>query len=48
MITAGWHGDAIAGSGNKKSLKEDTNVVDDFCGTGNFVAVGVGKWLYYG
>ena len=27
-------------------MKEDKNVVDDFCGTGHFVAVGVGEWLY--
>jgi ubiquinone/menaquinone biosynthesis C-methylase UbiE len=26
--------------------KGGSHVVDDCCGTGNFVAVGVGEWLY--
>ena len=25
-----------------------SNVVDDCCGTGNFVAIGAGEWLYDG
>ena len=47
MITAGWYGDAIAGSG-MRNQKGGSNVVDDCCGTGNFVAVGVGDRLYDG
>ena len=28
--------------------KGESHVVDNCCGTGNFVAAGVGEWLYDG
>jgi hypothetical protein len=47
MITAGLHGDAIAGSG-KVNQEGGSNVVDDCCNTHNSMAVGIAEWLYDG
>ena len=46
-MTASWYGDAIVGR-EMSNQKGGSHVVDNCCGTGNFVAAGAGDRLYDG